>query len=141
VRHRDVRAAREYLGKQFLDARLILRHRPAPPFDYRRRQNRRQPDPSLYGPSASARSKAGCASGKVAAPPARRVNPSLKAPKFPASRELTGNFIDSGLGGASIAPKKRLEPEAYEPIPYAPEQGIFCGLAGNLNPRSGKFLP
>jgi hypothetical protein len=57
------------------------------------------------------------------------------------SRELTGNFIDSGLGGASIAPKKRLEPEAYEPIPYAPEQGIFCGLAGNLNPRSGKFLP
>jgi hypothetical protein len=55
--------------------------------------------------------------------------------------ELTGNFIDSGLGGASIAPKKRVEPEAYELIPYAPEQGIFCGLAGNLNPRSGKFLP
>ena len=70
-----------------------------------------------------------------------RANPSLKAPKFPASRELTGNFIDSGLGGASIAPKKRVEPEAYELIPYAPEQGIFCGLAGNLNPRSGKFLP
>jgi hypothetical protein len=26
----------------------------------------------------------------------------------PASRELTGNFIDSGLGGASMAPKKRV---------------------------------
>jgi hypothetical protein len=32
-----------------LGARLIIQHRPAPPFEYRRRQNRRQPDPRLYG--------------------------------------------------------------------------------------------
>jgi len=52
-------------------------------------------------------------------------------PKFPVSRENTGNFIDSGLGGASIAAKGAVRSEAYEPIPYAFEQGIFCGLTGN----------
>src|SRR5271155_5225725 len=62
-------------------------------------------------------------------------------PKFPASRDFTGNFIDSGLSGASTAQKKRTGSEPYEPIPYVPEQGIFCGLAGNLNWRSGKFPP
>ena len=61
--------------------------------------------------------------------------------EFPASREFTGNFIDSGLRGASMAAKKGIKSERYEPIPYASEQGIFCGLAGNLNQRSGKFLP
>src|SRR5215469_932452 len=66
-------------------------------------------------------------------------NSSLKRPKFPASRENTGNFIDSRLGSASTAAKKHIKPEPYGPIPYAPEQGIFCGLAGNLNRQSGKF--
>ena len=45
--------------------------------------------------------------------------------KFPASRENTGNFIDSGLGGASMMAKKAINSVSYEPIPYAPEQGIF----------------
>jgi hypothetical protein len=53
--------------------------------------------------------------------------------KFPASWENTGNFADSGLGGASEAAKKGTKSVSYEPIPYASEQGIFCGLAGNLN--------
>src|ERR1700738_160609 len=35
--------------------------------------------------------------------------------------------------------KKGIKSGRYEPIPYASEQGIFCGLAGNLNRRSGKF--
>src|ERR1700730_12568403 len=61
--------------------------------------------------------------------------------KFPASREVTGNFIESGLGGASTAAKKGIKPKPYRPIPYASEQGIFYGLAGNLNRRSGKFPP
>ena len=43
--------------------------------------------------------------------------------------------------GASTAAKKGIKSERYEPIPYASEQGIFCGLAGNLNRRSGKFPP
>ena len=51
--------------------------------------------------------------------------------KFPASREFTGNFIESGLGGASTAAKKGIKPAPYGPIPYASEQGIFYGLAGN----------
>ena len=51
--------------------------------------------------------------------------------KFPASREFTGNFIESGLGGASTAAKKGAKPEAYGSIPYASEQGIKSGLAGN----------
>jgi hypothetical protein len=69
-----------------------------------------------------------------------RANPSLNA-EFPASREFTGNFIDSGPHGASTAAKKGIKSARYEPIPYASEQGIFCGLAGNLNRRSGKFPP
>src|SRR5689334_11312165 len=52
-------------------------------------------------------------------------------PKFPASRENTGNFIDSELSGASTRAKKAINSVPYEPIPYASEQGIFCGLAGN----------
>src|SRR5262249_47962019 len=60
------------------------------------------------------------------------ANSSLKRPKFPASRENTGNFIDSRLGSASTAAKKLIKREPYEPIPCAPEQGIFCGLAGNF---------
>jgi len=39
--------------------------------------------------------------------------------KFPASREFTGNFIDSGLGGASKAAKKGMKSVSYGPIPYA----------------------
>ena len=66
------------------------------------------------------------------------ANPSLK-PKFPVSRENTGNFIDSGLGSASTAAKNDIKPESYGQIPYASEQGIFCGVTGNLNRRSGKF--
>jgi hypothetical protein len=69
-----------------------------------------------------------------------RANPSLNA-EFPASREFTGNFIDSGPHGASTSEKKGIKSGRYEPIPYTSEQGIFCGLAGNLNRRSGKFPP
>jgi hypothetical protein len=39
--------------------------------------------------------------------------------KFPASRENTGNFIDSSLGGASKAAKKGMKSVSYGPIPYA----------------------
>ena len=39
--------------------------------------------------------------------------------KFPASRENTGKFIDSGLGGASEAAKKVMKSVSYGPIPYA----------------------
>jgi hypothetical protein len=44
---------------------------------------------------------------------------------IPASREFTGNFIESGLRGASTVGKKVIESEPYEPITYASEQGIF----------------
>src|SRR5580704_11430663 len=40
-----------------------------------------------------------------------------------------------------MAAKKGNKSERYKPIPYASEQGIFCGLAGNLNRRSGKLPP
>jgi hypothetical protein len=39
--------------------------------------------------------------------------------KYPASWEYTGNFIDSGLGGASEAAKKDMKSVSYGPIPYA----------------------
>jgi hypothetical protein len=53
----------------------------------------------------------------------------------------TGNFSDSGLGGALTVAKTSMKSVPYGPIPCASEQGIFCGLAGNLNRRSGKFPP
>ena len=59
-----------------------------------------------------------------------RANPSLE-PKFPASRENTGNFIHFGLGAHQRQAKRGAEPGTYRPIPYASEQGIFCALAGN----------
>jgi hypothetical protein len=37
--------------------------------------------------------------------------------------------------------KTSMKSVLYGPIPYASEQGIFCGIAGNLNRRSGKFPP
>ena len=52
---------------------------------------------------------------------------------FPASREFTENFIDWGLSRSVNASKTPADSKAYQPIPYASEQGIFCGLAGNLN--------
>jgi hypothetical protein len=51
--------------------------------------------------------------------------------KFPVSRENTGNFIDSELSGSSTRDETAIKSVPYEPIPYASEQGIFCGLAGN----------
>jgi hypothetical protein len=59
---------------------------------------------------------------------------------LPAIREFTGNFIESGLGGALIAAKKGAKPEPYGSIPYASEQGIKSGLAGNQIDPSGNLL-
>ena len=69
-----------------------------------------------------------------------RANPSLTS-KFPASRENAGNFVDSGVNGASKAAKTAAKSVFYEPIPDAPEQGIFGARAGNLIGRSGNFSP
>lgn len=49
MRHRVVCTAREDFTEQFFNARLIILWRVAPPFDYRRHQDCRQPDPRLYG--------------------------------------------------------------------------------------------
>jgi hypothetical protein len=46
-------------------------------------------------------------------------------------RPNTGNFLDSGLGNALTEAKKVINSVLYGPIPYASEQGIFCGLTGN----------
>jgi hypothetical protein len=43
----------------------------------------------------------------------------------------TGNFLDSGLGNALTGAKKVISSVLHGPIPYASEQGIFCGLTGN----------
>jgi len=55
--------------------------------------------------------------------------PVSESRKFPVSRENTGNFVDLRLASVSAAAKKGIKPEPYGPIPYAPEQGIFCALA------------
>jgi hypothetical protein len=43
----------------------------------------------------------------------------VSEPKFPASWENTGNFIDSGLGDATTVAKKAIQSVPYGPIPYA----------------------
>jgi hypothetical protein len=55
----------------------------------------------------------------------------VSEPKFPASWENAGNFVNCGLNGASKGAKKGAKSVAHGPIPYSSEQGIFCTLAGN----------
>ena len=61
--------------------------------------------------------------------------------KFPASWENAGNFLDSGVNGASRAAKKGAKSVSYGPIPDAPEQGMLCDRAGNSIGRPGNFSP
>jgi len=56
-----------------------------------------------------------------------------ESPKFPASREKTGNFHRSALRGCQMMPNTGADPMAYEEIPYTSEQGIFGDLTGNSN--------
>ena len=51
--------------------------------------------------------------------------------KFPASWENTGNFVRRGLRLPLLAWNLGPNTMAYDPIPYAMEQGIYFGLAGN----------
>jgi hypothetical protein len=51
--------------------------------------------------------------------------------KFPASWENTGNFVRLGLRVRLLARNPGPNSMAYDPIPYASEQGIYFGLAGN----------
>jgi hypothetical protein len=55
----------------------------------------------------------------------------VSEPKFPASWENAGNFVNCRLNGASKGAKKGAKSVAHGPIPYSSEQGIFCTLAGN----------
>jgi hypothetical protein len=57
--------------------------------------------------------------------------PVSEAPKFPASRENTGNFIDFGSPIGIIHPKEPSKSMPYRQIPYATEQGIKWAAAGN----------
>src|SRR5438270_5618510 len=58
-----------------------------------------------------------------------RANPSLA--KFPASWENTGNFARLGPRVRLLARNPVPNSMAYDPIPYASEQGIYFRLAGN----------
>jgi hypothetical protein len=51
--------------------------------------------------------------------------------KFPASWENTGNFVRRGLRVRLLARNPASNSMVCEPIPYASEQGIYFGLAGN----------
>jgi hypothetical protein len=67
--------------------------------------------------------------------------PQMLEAKFPVSRENTGNFLDSGLGNALTEAKKVIISVLYGPIPYASEQGIFCGLQGIKSGEQGNSRP
>jgi len=59
------------------------------------------------------------------------ANSSLENAKFPASWENTGNFVRLGLRVRLLARNPASNSMAYDAIPYASEQGIYFGLAGN----------
>ena len=60
---------------------------------------------------------------------------------FPASWENTGKFVDPGSAALFKAAKKGATSVAYEPIPYASEQGIFRRLQGIESGDHGIFWP
>jgi len=60
-----------------------------------------------------------------------RANSSLK-PNSLLAGSLQGISSIRGSATRQRQQKRALE-GPYQPIPYASEQGIFCGLAGNLN--------
>ena len=47
------------------------------------------------------------------------------SPKFPASREKTGNLHLLALRGRQMMPNTGADPMSYEEIPYASERGNF----------------
>jgi hypothetical protein len=51
--------------------------------------------------------------------------------KFPASWEITGNFVRLGLRGRLLARNPEPNSMVYETIPYATKQGIYFALSGN----------
>jgi len=51
--------------------------------------------------------------------------------KFPASWENTGNFVRLGLRVRLLARNYAGNSMVCDAIPYASEQGIYFGLAGN----------
>jgi hypothetical protein len=51
--------------------------------------------------------------------------------KFPASWENTGNSARLDLRVRLLARNLGTNSMIYDPIPYASEQGIYFGLAGN----------
>jgi hypothetical protein len=55
----------------------------------------------------------------------------VSEPKFPASWEYTGYFVRRGPPSGLLARNPEPNSTIYEPIPYASEQGIYFGLAGN----------
>ena len=55
----------------------------------------------------------------------------VSEPKFPASWEYTGYFVRTGPPNGLLARNPEPNSTIYEPIPYASEQGIYLGLAGN----------
>jgi hypothetical protein len=51
--------------------------------------------------------------------------------KFPAYREINREFFTDSRLVALVNAKDIATSGAYGPIPYASEQGIFCGPTGN----------
>jgi hypothetical protein len=64
-----------------------------------------------------------------------------ESPKFPASREKTGNFHRLALRSRQITPNIGANPKTYEEIPYASEQGIFAAEQGIKSADQGIFQP
>jgi hypothetical protein len=61
----------------------------------------------------------------------------VSEPKFPASRELAGNFSKKAPPSHILASKTREVSKRYRKIPYSAEQGIFLPEQGILHREQG----
>jgi hypothetical protein len=61
--------------------------------------------------------------------------------KFPANREKNREFCRIRPSDAIFEPNPRADSIACGKIPYATEQGIFSGVAGNFFQRTGTLSP
>src|SRR5690242_1602538 len=67
--------------------------------------------------------------------------PVSEAPKFPASWENTGNFIDSGLGARQRWLKRASNQCVTDQFPTHPNREFFAALQGIKSDDQGNFRP
>ena len=129
-------------GRTSRQERDFSPRRPEPQYGLMRRQEQRDRKPKAKkpangGPTSQVSTKLRMArlDGGVRSRSRTRLQR-----KFPANREKNREFHQIRSRDAIFNANTRAKSETCREIPYATEQGIFCGGTGNLNPRTGNLI-